>query len=63
MWVHDFFKPYVQPRLSRGADKQVSECHLMLFGRVMSVVGLAIGVLLGLMTIEKGVPNLTGELT
>eukprot|EP00775_Hariotina_reticulata_P011366 gene11366-11515_t len=60
MWVHDFFKPYVQPRLSRAADKAVKERHLMLFGRIMSVVGLAIGVLLGLMTIEKGVPNLTG---
>lgn len=52
MWVRDLFKPYL--------FKNATETQQMWFGRAMSVVGLGIGVLLGLMTIEKGVPNLTG---
>ncbi|WIA33094.1 hypothetical protein OEZ86_006248 [Tetradesmus obliquus] len=52
MWVRDLFKPYL--------CKHASEATQIWFGRVMSVVGLAIGVMLGLLTIEKGVPNLTG---
>ncbi len=52
MWVRDMFKPYIAPRSS--------ETTQLWFGRAMAVVGLTIGVSLGLLTIEKGFPNLTG---
>ena len=52
MWVRDFFKPYIRPN--------ATEQQQLWFGRIMAVLGLAIGVTLGLLTIEKGVPNLTG---
>jgi Na+/proline symporter len=48
MWVRDLFKPYL--------CKHATENQQIWFGRVMSVIGLAIGVMLGLFTIEKGVP-------
>lgn len=48
MWVRDLFKPYL--------FKRATDAHQIWFGRLMSVIGLAIGVLLGIMTIEKGVP-------
>ncbi|KAF8067290.1 cyclin-C1-1 [Scenedesmus sp. PABB004] len=52
MWVRDLFKPYL--------CRRATEAQQIWFGRLMSVVGLCIGVLLGLLTIERGVPNLTG---
>lgn len=52
MWVRDLFVPYIRPRASENTQ--------IWFGRVMSIIGLAIGVSLGLLTIEKGKPNLTG---
>lgn len=39
MWVKDLFVPYIRP--------QATEKQQIWFGRIMSVVGLAIGVSLG----------------
>lgn len=39
MWVKDLFVPYLRPR--------ATERQQMWFGRMMSVIGLAIGVALG----------------
>jgi hypothetical protein len=52
MWVRDLFVPYIRP--------QATQRQQIWVGRAMSVLGLAIGVTLGLLTLEKGVPNLTG---
>jgi hypothetical protein len=52
MWVRDLFVPYIRP--------QATQRQQLWVGRAMSVIGLAIGVTLGLLTLEKGVPNLTG---
>jgi hypothetical protein len=52
MWLRDLYKPYIRPH--------ASEREQLWFGRIVAVIGLAIGVTLGLLTIEKGVPNLTG---
>ncbi|KAI8471640.1 MAG: SSS family transporter: sodium ion/pantothenate [Monoraphidium minutum] len=51
MWTVDLYKPYVRPNASSR--------ELLFFGRVMSVIGLAIGVTLGLLTIQTGTPNLS----
>jgi Na+/proline symporter len=39
MWVKDLFVPYIRPRATQRQQ--------IWFGRVMSVVGLSIGVFLG----------------
>ncbi|GBF88910.1 sodium:pantothenate symporter [Raphidocelis subcapitata] len=51
MWTVDLYKPYIRP--SASAREQ------LFFGRVMSTLGLGVGVLLGLLTIQTGTPNLS----
>lgn len=51
MWVQDLYKPYLRPRASPREQ--------LLFARVMAVAALAVGVGLGLKTIQTGTPNLS----
>lgn len=51
MWTVDVYKCYIRPNASPR--------ELLFFGRVMSTIGLAIGVTLGLLTIQTGTPNLS----
>lgn len=52
MWVKDILVPYIRP--SATARTQLA------FGRVMAVIGLGIGVLLALLSLEHNKPNLSG---
>lgn len=51
MWTVDLYKPYLR--------RTASQRELIWFGRIMSTAGLAIGVTLGLFTIQTGTPNLS----
>ncbi|PNW73816.1 hypothetical protein CHLRE_13g573900v5 [Chlamydomonas reinhardtii] len=52
MWVRDLYTKYFRPH--------ASEMEQLIFGKVVAIIALAIGVLLGNLSIETGKPDLSG---